>query len=170
MKGFDETLRKRIQRHRFWIEKAADANFLETVTLVSEIDFVEGFQGEAGIASQVTCLLHRWFQLQPTLELLQVLIAQADLKYLRFFAVLYVRMAFEDPVVVHGALDVAFGDYRRLRVKDTDGTVRVVSMDEVTDVLANEAVLVGIPLPALLSRANTAMMAPEMLRWPRSHE
>jgi pre-mRNA-splicing factor 38A len=169
MQGFSDVLRKRIQRNQFWVDKCADASFLDVVSLAADLEYIEGFIGEAGRPTPFVCLLLRLMQLQPTGELLDEMIRQDKLKYLKFIAITLVRLVEEDPTIVHAALDVGLAQYTSLRVRTESGEVSVMPFDLVCEKLTSSS-LFGIPLPSLLSRANAAQLHPELRHWPRQYD
>lgn len=95
------------------------------------------------------------------LEFLQEFISQPHHKYLRVFGIICMRLlsnrniasavsaaaataagqqqllfaAVSPPLRAHFALDVGFLDYRRVRVMEPDGTVRVTTVDQVCNML-----------------------------------
>lgn len=161
-------LRNKISRHSFWLEKCADASFLQCVGLAADLQVIEGFVGQAEAVqpTPMVCVLHRMLQLRPTPELLDEMIRQTSLKYLRFVAILLVRVSIEDPVVVHAAIDVGLADFRTVRLRDADGLVSLVPFDVAVERLLTDSTFFGVPLPALLSRANTAAVTGELMTWP----
>jgi pre-mRNA-splicing factor 38A len=173
--GLGEVLRKRIQRSSYWLGRCADASFLDVIGLAADLDYVEGMRGEAELAQPTpfVCLLQRLVQLDPPPELLDELIRQDDLKYVRLLAIVFVRLTVEDPVVVHAALDVGLGDYRTLRLREPLGAaVEAAPFDVVVEAhLGDERqAFMGVPLPSLLSRANTAVATGQLLEWPRTYD
>jgi pre-mRNA-splicing factor 38A len=164
---FRDALRRRIQRTGFYLDKCAEASFMDVVGLAADLTHIEGLAANHGTPSPFVCLLQRMCEVKPTPELLGELIAQTDLKYLRFFAIVYLRLSEEDPVMVHGAIDVGLGDFRRLRVRAPDGSVTVQPVDVVCEMLVAEPTLFEIPLPSLPSRANTAAVSGQLTEWPR---
>ncbi len=169
--SFNETIRKKINRTEAWLNSIADATLLDIVKLGARLDYVGGLVGTDLAAAQPTpflALLLRLVELRLTEELALELVTQTQLKYLRILGIAFFRFAVKgDAVLVHTALDVGFGDFRRIRIREPAGTFVVRAMDEVCDMLlSEEGVFLGVPLPALMPRASVAVVTSELLQWP----
>eukprot|EP00672_Neobodo_designis_P010362 CAMPEP_0174860776 /NCGR_PEP_ID=MMETSP1114-20130205/49991_1 /TAXON_ID=312471 /ORGANISM="Neobodo designis, Strain CCAP 1951/1" /LENGTH=160 /DNA_ID=CAMNT_0016095761 /DNA_START=69 /DNA_END=547 /DNA_ORIENTATION=+ len=156
--ALSEVLRKKVLRSSYWLGRCADATFLDVVALAADLDFVEGMRGEAEMAQPTpfVCLIQRLCQLDPPPELIHELIDQKQLKYVRLLGILFVRLTVEDPVAVHAAIDVGLADFRMVRVREPLGAaVEAQPLDVAVEKLVEEETFFGVPLPSLLSRANT---------------
>lgn len=155
-------IRDKIRRSGPWLRVAATLDIVELTAAAIDLECVGGLWGSLSTPTLFSALLLRMLQISPPLEIVEELATQPAHKYLRVLALVYARLVLP-PVDVHRLLRIAFYDYRRVRQRTAEGNFEVVHVDEIADVLVSSPTICGIPLPALLSRANTAALHPRMV-------
>jgi pre-mRNA-splicing factor 38A len=92
-------------------------------------------------------------QIQPSEEIIDEYLSDdcADYKYLRALAAFYLRLTAKSPKL-YRKLEPLLNDYRKLRVRNPDGSYTIIHMDEFIESLLNNESLFEVTLPALIKR------------------
>jgi len=101
--------------------------------------------------SPFICLLLKLLQLQPEKEIILEYLRAEEFKYLRALAAFYVRLTFT-PINVYQTLEPMLQDYRKLRIRELDGSYGLTTFDEFIDNLLTETIVFEVVLPRLTSR------------------
>lgn len=119
-----------------------------------ELKYIGGTYG-SGITkpSKFICLLLKMLQMQPSDAIVLELIKNRDYRYIRALGVLYFRMTCHDAVKIYTTLEPLLADYRRLAMRQTDGKLVTLHMDEYVDMLLTEELFCGVSLPRLALRS-----------------
>jgi pre-mRNA-splicing factor 38A len=152
----DLVTKDKIVRSLYWTTKAARLEILPLVELVVDLQYIGGVFGEYRTPTPYMCLMYRMLQLAPAPELVATMWQQDVHKYLRVFALHYLRLVAgkKDQVAIDDLplfIDDVMGlDYRKLRVRDSAGAFVITHVDEVCDMLldANRD-FYGTTLPTL---------------------
>lgn len=115
-----------------------------------ELKYIGGTYG-SGITrpTKFICLLLKMLQMQPSDDIITELVNNEDYRYIRALGVLYFRLTCQDPVKIYAKLEPLLKDYRRLVVREANGKLEVLHMDEFVDMMLQEEVWCGITLPRL---------------------
>lgn len=107
--------------------------------------------------SPFVCLLLKLLQLQPTHEIILLLMEQRDFKYLTALAMVYWRMV-APPIEVYGVLESFLPDRRRIRVYSKAGgdgggdKYEITHIDSLADDLLRKDTFYGLMLPRIPTR------------------
>lgn len=142
-------LRHRITESVYWKDRCFGLSAASLVKVAMEIQEVGGQQD--GQPLHFVCLLLKMLQLMPDQDIVKQYVEQEGSKYLRVLAAVYVRLT-ERSAIIYTNLEQLYGDYRRIRVKDTTGTYHIAHVDEIIDQLLNDTSFCGLPLPRLTKR------------------
>lgn len=97
------------------------------------------------------CLALKLLQLQPEKEIILEYLRAEEFKYLRALAAFYVRLTFT-PLNVYQTLEPLLTDFRKLRLREMNGSYSLVTFDEFVDSLLVEERVFEIVLPRLTMR------------------
>ncbi len=167
---FDKVLRERIYGSVFWKEHLlVDVDAESVLDVAVQLDCVGGTHGlGAPRPTPFLCLLLKLAELAPSPLVLAEYLAQRTWKYVEALALAYVRLA-APPAVVYALAEARLGDWRRLRMRLSDGRYVLTWMDAFADgLLAGSRVLDAVPAPRLPKRAlvRAGMVAPLPLGHP----
>ncbi|KAK4053456.1 hypothetical protein OIV83_001623 [Microbotryomycetes sp. JL201] len=101
--------------------------------------------------TEFMCLSLKLLQLQPEREIILEYLRAEEFKYLRALAAFYVRLTF-DPLNVYEVLEPLLDDYRKIRMRNMNGSYSITTMDEFADQLLTEERVCEIQLPRLTQR------------------
>lgn len=148
----DKVLRSRIYESEYWKESCFG---LTAQSIIDKAVFDLTYLGSTFTAnlrpSQFICLLLKLLQLQPEKEIILEYLRADEFKYLRALAAFYVRLTFT-PINVYQTLEPLLQDYRKLRLRNLDGSYALTTFDEYIDNLLTESIVFEIVLPRLTSR------------------
>ena len=106
----------------------------------------------ASTVTPVLSLLLKTLAIQPKRDIVLELIRNEDFKYVRLLGALYLRMTGR-PAEVYNYLEPLYNDYRRVRVRNVDGSLSLKRVDEVAREMLTSDTTIGIALPRLPKRS-----------------
>lgn len=152
----EKIVRERIQDSHYWISKASTINFYSLLDECIDSVHVVGVYINKGktVVSRFMCLLFRLIHIQPPIDVVLWLVdfRNHKFKYICVLFSLYYRIICENPVEIYNVLEPLLEDYRKIRVFDLDGTVKIAHVDEIIDGLLETSKFYGITLPLLTKR------------------
>lgn len=149
----DTILRNKIYNTLYWKEKCFALTSETIIDRAVELKFIGGTYGGNKHPTDFICLVLKMLQIQPNEEIIDEYLSDecADYKYLRALAAFYVRLTAKSSVI-YAKLEPLYNDYRKLRVKHTDGTFSIVHMDEYIEDLLHKEDVFEVTLPKLPKR------------------
>ena len=147
----EQIVRQRIYNNMYWKEHCFGLRTDDVLEKAVKIEAVGGTYGGYRKPSKFLCLVLKLLQLQPEIEAIHELIAQDDFKYVRILAAFYVRLV-ATPVQIYQTLEPLFEDYRKIRLRNIDGSYTITYVDEVIDRMLTEEVMFDTTLPRIPSR------------------
>ncbi|PLW56490.1 hypothetical protein PCANC_04843 [Puccinia coronata f. sp. avenae] len=148
----DKVLRSRIYESEYWKESCFG---LTAESIIDKTVYDLNYLGSTFTANlrptTFICLLLKLLQLQPEKEIILEYLRAEEFKYLRALAAFYVRLTFT-PINVYQTLEPMLQDYRKLRIRELDGSYGLTTFDEFIDNLLTETIVFEIVLPRLTSR------------------
>ncbi|KAF9027148.1 PRP38-domain-containing protein [Hymenopellis radicata] len=145
----ETVIRNRIYESNFWKEHCFALTAESLIDKAIELKYIGGvFSNQR--PTEFICLLLKLLQIQPEKEILIEYLQAEDFKYLRALAAIYIRMTFRT-VEVYELLEPLMKDYRKLRVRSTDG-YSLSFIDEFADSLLSEERVCDIIMPRIAKR------------------
>jgi len=149
----DKIVRDRVCACPYWKDACFGLNEASLVDRAVGLECVGGTYGGGRRPTRFLCLLLKMLQMQPSAAIVRELLRNADHKYVRALAALYVRLtaASRD---VYAELEPLYSDFRKLRVRSEDGRFAIVHMDEFVARLLRSGggIECSVQLPQLLPR------------------
>merc|ERR1712093_277306 len=90
----------------------------------------------------------KMLQIQPDKEVIIELIRNEDYKYVRFLGAFYFRLT-RNSVEIYQYLDPLYNDFRKIRVRTTEGTYAASHVDELIDELLTRDMFFDTALPRI---------------------
>jgi len=117
------------------------------------LKYIGGTYGGNKHPTDFVCLILKMLQIQPSEEIITEYLSDdcADYKYLRALAAFYVRLTCKSSQV-YLKLEQLLNDYRKLRLRNSDGCYSIIHMDEYIEFLLNKEEIFEITLPKLPKR------------------
>ena len=163
---FSKILRDRIQDSRYWKETCFALTAESIVDVAIKLKYVSGFTTGFNKPTPFVCLLYvfasqchgkfhvitfdvvfcltarlKLCQIGPEKEIIEQYIKQEEFKYLTALGCMYLRMTAKSPEI-YKILEPLLADYRKLVYRHTDGSYKMIHIDEfVDDLLTNDHVL-----------------------------
>lgn len=147
----DKIVRSKVYESRFWKEHCFALTAATLVDRAAGLRAVGGTYGGTRRPSEFVCLVVKMLQLAPAKEIVLELLAQEELKYVRLLAAVYLRLVGR-ATEVYARLEPLLADYRKVCVRQHDGTVVLRHVDEVVDLLLTERQVFDLALPLLPPR------------------
>ncbi|KAJ2745386.1 hypothetical protein H4S06_005340 [Coemansia sp. BCRC 34490] len=147
----EKAYRQRIYDSLYWKEHCFGLTVTGVMEKAVELNSVGGCYGAHHRPTEFMCLMLKLLQLQPDRQMVDALLDQTDFKYLRALAALYFRLT-QPPKDVYSRLEPLYRDYRKLRMRSSDGPFELTYMDEFVDTLLRESFVCYITLPLLTKR------------------
>ncbi|CAD8140089.1 unnamed protein product [Paramecium octaurelia] len=147
----DQIIRNKVFNCRYWKE---DCFGLTAVTLVDKackLDCVGATYSGTGKPLPFLCLLMKLLQINPEKEIIIEFLKSKDYKYISALAMFYVRFT-SKPKEAYPAIEQFYADFRKIRIRNLDGTFAIWHMDELAEKLLNEEIIFGISLPRFQKR------------------
>ena len=135
---------------RYWITKLFYANASTIVDLALELEYFGGVSGGLAQPSDFLCLLLKLLVIKPEPEVVRMFL-ETDHRYLMLLGAFYIRLT-AAPKDVFVTLEPLYADYRKLAVKQSDGSFSTIHMDECVQTLLNEKQFCNISLPPIVRR------------------
>lgn len=147
----EKITRERIYASVYWKEKCFGLTAESILDRALELESVGGSFGAQQKPTEFLCLLLKLLQLQPSEEIVLTYISAEEYKYLRLLGALYYRFVFPSPKV-YTTLEPLLLDFRRVRVRQRDGTFALKRLDELVWGLLREEKWFESVLPRLTQR------------------
>lgn len=147
----EKIVRERIYGCAYWKEKCFGLTAESILDRALELDHAGGCYGAQQRPTEFLCLLLKLLQLQPSEEIILTYIAAEEYKYLRLLGAVYYRFVFGS-VKVYGCLEPLLVDFRRIRLRQRDGTFALKRFDELIWGLLREEKWFDTILPRLVKR------------------
>lgn len=146
-------LRNKIYNTLYWKEKCFALTSETIIDRAINIKYIGGNYGSTKYPSDFICLVLKMLQIQPSDEIIEEYLSDdiAEYKYLRALTAFYVRLTARSPNV-YKKLEPLYNDYRKLRVRNPDGSFSIIHMDEFIECLLNSESLFELTLPPLTKR------------------
>lgn len=125
----EKITRERIYASLYWKEQCFGLTAESILDRALELDSVGGSFGAQQKPTEFLCLLLKLLQLQPSEEIVLTYIAAEEYKYLRLLGALYYRYVFPS-AKVYTTLEPLLQDFRKIRVRQRDGTFALKRLDE----------------------------------------
>lgn len=147
----EKITRERIYASLYWKEKCFGLTAETILDRALELTSVGGSFGAQQKPTEFLCLLLKLLQLQPSEEIVLTYLDAEDHKYLRVLAGLYYRFVFPS-VKVYKTLEPLLADFRRIRIRQRDGTFALKRFDELIWVMLREEKWFDNVMPRLTKR------------------
>lgn len=147
----EKITRERIYASMYWKEKCFGLTAETILDRALELSSVGGSYGAQQKPTEFLCLLLKLLQLQPSEEIVLTYIGAEEHKYLRLLGALYYRFVFP-AAKVYRTLEPLLADFRRIRVRQRDGTFALKRFDELAWTLLREEKWFDAVMPRLTKR------------------
>lgn len=144
--------RQKIYDSLYWKQYCFGLSAEALIDRAVEVKFVGGMFGEPQKPTEFICLVLKLLQIQPEKEIILEYIRNDEFKYLRVLGAFYFRLVGR-PVEVYHSLEPLLNDYRRIRLRRSDGSFELTYIDEIVDEMLTRDSLFSISLPRLPERA-----------------
>ncbi|KAL4451001.1 hypothetical protein ABPG74_021323 [Tetrahymena malaccensis] len=147
----EAVIRNKIYQNRYWKEKLPGLTAASIIDEALELDYVGGTYGGNRKPSKFLMLSLKLLQISPEKAEVMEYINQEDYKYLTALGCFYIRLvaSSED---IYKILEPLYADYRKLRIRDLDGSFKIIHMDEFVENLINQEVYLDTLLPNIQKR------------------
>ena len=145
----EKIVRERIYESAFFREKCDTLDFQKVLMLSTKLDHIGGTFSNTKPVPFI-CLVLKLLQIQPSEECLSKLF-DSSCKYSVALGLFYYRMIF-DAKDCYEKIEKYYVDYRKLKVRNADGTFSIIYMDEFADNLLTCDRVFGIVLPRISKR------------------
>ncbi|KAM0788490.1 hypothetical protein ACM66B_001622 [Microbotryomycetes sp. NB124-2] len=146
----EKVIRARVYESIYWKEHCFALNAATLIDNAIKLTYIGGTYANTR-PTEFMCLSLKLLQLQPEREIILEYLRAEEFKYLRALAAFYVRLTF-DPLNVYETLEPLLDDYRKIRVRNMNGSYSITTMDEFADQLLTEERVCEIQLPRLTQR------------------
>ena len=148
----DQIVRSRIYSNIYWKEQLAGVNAEEIIDRMIGVKYVGGTYGGNRKPTKFLCIILKLLQMAPDKKIVFTLIENENYKYIRLIGLFYLRLTGQ-PEEVYTACEKFLVDYRKVIVREHDGSFRLTHVDELIDSMLRSEVLFDIALPRLARRA-----------------
>ncbi|KAF8533821.1 PRP38 family-domain-containing protein [Trichophaea hybrida] len=146
----EKIIRDRILDCLYWKEQCFGLNAATLLDRATEVTYIGGHYGNQK-PTPFICLVFKLLQLQPEKEIIMAYLEDAEFKYLRALAAMYIRLTW-NAVEIFKTLEPLMGDFRKIRMRGMNGW-RLSYMDEFIDSLLTQERVCDIALPRMMTRA-----------------
>lgn len=147
----EKITRERIYASMYWKEKCFGLTAESVLDRALELSSVGASYGAQQKPTEFLCLLLKLLQLQPSEEIVLAYIEAEEHKYLRLLGALYYRYVFPS-VKVYKVLEPLLIDFRRIRIRQRDGTFALKRFDELIWIMLREEKWFECVMPRLTKR------------------
>eukprot|EP00754_Rhynchopus_humris_P004876 Rhum_TRINITY_DN12452_c1_g2::Rhum_TRINITY_DN12452_c1_g2_i1::g.52038::m.52038/K12849/PRPF38A; pre-mRNA-splicing factor 38A len=147
----EKIVRQRIYNNQYWKEHCFGLREDDVLEKAAKLEAVGGTYGGYRKPTKFLCLLLKMLQVQPDLESVKYFVTQDDFKYVRVLGAFYLRLVGQ-PLAVYEMLEPILCDYRKIRMRNVDGSYTITYVDELVDRLLSETVMFDTTLPKIPSR------------------
>ena len=147
----EKITRERIYASLYWKEKCFGLTAESLLDRALELSSVGASYGGQQKPTEFLCLLLKLLQLQPSEEIILTYIEAEEHKYLRLLGALYYRYVFASKKV-YKVLEGLLVDFRRIRIRQRDGTFALKRFDELIWIMLREDKWFECVMPRLTKR------------------
>ncbi|KAG9130816.1 hypothetical protein Leryth_016961 [Lithospermum erythrorhizon] len=147
----EKIVRTKINSTIYWKEQCFGLTAETLVDKAMEVDHLGGTFGGNRKPTPFICLVLKMLQIQPDKDIVVEFIKNEDYKYVRILGAFYLRLTGTD-VDVYRYLEPLYNDYRKLRLRLSDGNFTLTHVDEVIDQLLTKDYSCDIALPRIKKR------------------
>jgi pre-mRNA-splicing factor 38A len=149
--AFDQLVRHRIYESAYWKEQLFGITTDAIVDKAMELKYVGGTYGPSQKPTRFICLLLKLLQIQPEREIILAFMKNPKYKYITILGLFYWRLV-ASPKEIYTELENFYGDYRRLRIRDKNGSIIVGHVDAIADSLLSNEFEFDLILPRIPKR------------------
>lgn len=148
----EKIVRLKIYDSPYWKEQCFGLTAATLAQRAAKITYACGTYGGNQKPSRFMCLLLKMLLILPEPDIVLVYLQNKSLKYLTLLAAVYIRLTYPSHQV-YELLEPFLGDYRKVRIRLSDGRFTILHIDEVVDSLLTETFYWSISLPRLTIRS-----------------
>jgi len=145
-------MRQKIYDSLYWKQHCFGLSAEALIDKAVEVSFVGGMFGEPRKPTDFACLLLKLLQIAPEKDIVLEYIRNDEFKYLRVLGAFYLRLVGR-AADVYRYLEPLLADYRRIRVRNPDGSFGLTHIDEMVDQLLTQEYVFNIAMPRLQARS-----------------
>lgn len=157
-------LRDRVFSSIYW---KGECFALDSETILDKavlLDHIGTTYGGDRKATPFLCLLVKLLQIRPSTDIVLEYINNERFKYLTALGILYLRLT-EPSVVVHKSIEHLYQDYRRIRIRNLDGSFGIIHLDELVEICLRKRRFLDLDLPYIQKRE--VLIKQGHLKFPR---
>ena len=145
-------MRQKIYDSLYWKQHCFGLSAEALIDKAVEVSFVGGMFGEPRKPTDFACLLLKLLQIAPEKDIVLEYIRNDEFKYLRVLGAFYLRLVGR-AADVYRYLEPLLADYRRIRVRNPDGSFGLTHIDQMVDQLLTQEYVFNIAMPRLQARS-----------------
>jgi len=149
--AFDQMTRHRIFQSTYWKEQLFAITTDGIVDKAMELKYVGGTYGPVQKPTRFLCLLLKLMHIQPEKDVIMAFVRNSNYKYVTVLGLTYWRIV-GPPKDIYRVLEDYYGDFRRVRVRNKNGSITVTHIDEIADALLTNEIEFDITLPRIPKR------------------
>ncbi|KAH8741886.1 PRP38 pre-mRNA splicing factor family member [Cryptosporidium ryanae] len=141
---------------------------LDSVTIMEKavlLDYMGTTYGGERKATPFLCLVVKLLQIKPSIEILKEYINNPKFKYLTALGILYLRLT-STSINVYKLAEHLYQDFRKLRIRNLDGSFGVIYLDEFVEICLCERKFLDLDLPFIHRRS--VLVEKGLLTFPRN--
>lgn len=146
----EKIVRLKIYNCQFWKQYCFGLTAELLVDYAVKLKYFGGAATETSKPCPFLCLLMKMLQIQPSFEIVEILINNPHFKYMTVLGIAYLRLtgsAFQ----IYSVLEPYYKDYRKVRYLKKNGW-ELLTIDQVVHQLLTEEIFINIVLPRLPPR------------------
>nr|GMD24375.1 pre-mRNA-splicing factor 38 [Ipomoea batatas] len=147
----EKIVRSKIYQNTYWKEQCFGLTAETLVDKAMELDHLGGTFGGNRKPTPFMCLVMKMLQIQPEKDIVVEFIKNEDYKYVRVLGAFYLRLTGTD-IDIYRYLEPLYNDYRKLRLKSSEGKFTLTHVDEYIDELLTSDYSCDIALPRIKKR------------------
>ncbi|KAF0975220.1 hypothetical protein FDP41_005973 [Naegleria fowleri] len=148
----EQITRNKIFNSVYYKEECFGLNAASLIDKAIGLDSIGGTYGGHRKPSNFLCLLMKMLQIEVDMESAISYIQNEEFKYLTALAALYIRLV-GSSMDIYRYLEPLFADFRKLKMRNIDGSCKIIHMDEYVEILLNEDSFCDVKLPFLVKRS-----------------
>lgn len=113
-----------------------------------QLKYIGGTYGGSRKPTNFLCLVLKLLQLAPEREIILEYIKNDDFKYVRLLGAVYLRLTGR-PMEIYQYLEPVLNDFRKVRLRQIDGSFTITHVDEIVDQLLRDFQIFDIAMPRL---------------------
>ncbi|OII70854.1 PRP38 pre-mRNA splicing factor family protein [Cryptosporidium ubiquitum] len=157
-------LRDRVFSSIYW---KGECFALDSETILDKavfLDYIGTTYGGDRKATPFLCLLVKLLQIRPSTEIVLEYINNPRFKYLTALGIVYLRLT-ESSIVIHRSIEHLYQDYRRIRIRNLDGSFDIIHLDELVEICLRDKKLLDLDFPYIHKRE--VLIKQGHLKFPR---